>query len=235
MSKKKQVALVTGGTRGIGAAIAAAYAEAGFVVAVCGRNEPEGDCPHHFYAADLREADSCASLIAAVVKDHGRLDVLVNNAGGAPPSDTAKASHSFSEKIIQLNLLAPLWLSQEANAVMAKKGGVIIQIASVAAMRPAPTVAAYGAAKAGLLNLAQTQALEFGPKVKVFSISPGLVATEEALAQYPDAFASLDQSKLCTAQSVAETAVWLSSRVASFANGTNVILDGPPNPAIFNG
>jgi len=235
VSKSKKVVLVTGGTRGIGAVIAQAYADDGFVVAICGRKPPEEGNPHHYYEADLRESETCVGLIASVVKDHGRIDVLVNNAGGAPPSETATVSHRFSEKIVRLNLLAPLWLSQEANAVMQKQGsGVIVHIASVAALRPAPTVAAYGASKAGLLNLAQTQALEFGPKVKVFSISPGLVATKEALAQYPEAFEELDQSKLCTPEHVAQSAVWLSARVAQFATGMNMILDGPPNPSLFN-
>ena len=110
---------------------------------------------------------------------------------------------------------------------------MIVNIASVAGLRPAPSVAAYGAAKAGLLNLAQTMALEFGPKVKVFSISPGLVATEEALEQYPEAFEKLDTARLCTPQQVADSAVWLASAVAGFATGSNLILDGPADPRAF--
>jgi NAD(P)-dependent dehydrogenase (short-subunit alcohol dehydrogenase family) len=235
MSDPKKVVLVTGGTRGIGAVIAESFAKAGFTVAICGRNPPGPDCPHDFYAADLREAEACAHLIAKVHKAHGRLDVLVNNAGGAPPADTATVSPRFSEKIIRLNLLAPLWLSQEANTVMQAQanGGVIVNIASVAGLRPAPSVAAYGAAKAGLLNLAQTMAMEFGPKVRVLSISPGLVATAEALAQYAEAFEALDQDKLCTPQQVGESAVWLACSAALCATGTNLILDGPTDLSLF--
>ena len=227
---KTRVVLVTGGTRGIGKSIASSFTAQGDAVVVCGRRSPEQEEPP-FIAADLREADACSGLIEQVVDRFGHLDVLVNNAGGSPPADTSTVSPRFSEKIIRLNLLAPLWLSQAANAVMQAQetGGVIIHIASVSGLRASPTTAAYGAAKAGLLNLTQTQALEWAPKVRVVAISPGLVATENTAAHYPEVEAiieSIPAGRFCTPEDVAQAAVWLSSKGADYATGTNMVLDG---------
>lgn len=226
----KRVVLVTGGTRGIGRAIAAGFAAKDDQVIVCARKQPE-TCAHPFFSADLRDADACQSLISQVAEQYGRIDVLVNNAGGSPAADTATASPRFSEKIVQINLLAPLWMSQFANSVMQgqENGGVIINIASVSAMRPAPTTAAYGAAKAGLVNLTQTMGQEFAPKVRVVAISPGLVLTE-TVEQY---YSNLDEitqtvprNRLCTPEDVAHACVWMASAESDFITGANLVLDG---------
>ena len=129
--------------------------------------------------ADVRDPEQVAAVVAATVERHGRLDVLVNNAGGAPFAEAATASPRFSEKIIQLNLIAPLTFAQQANAVMQSQesGGVIINIASVSAVRPSPGTAAYGAAKAGLLSLTQSLAVEWAPKVRVTAVTAGMVKT----------------------------------------------------------
>ena len=217
--------LVTGGTRGIGAAIAAAFAQRGDTVVVAARREPEA-CPHTFVAADLREPDACEALVEQVVDATGRLDVLVNNAGGTPSVDTATASPRLSEKIVRLNLLAPLWLSQYANAVMqAGEGGAIVNICSVAGQRAAPSVAAYGAAKAGLANLTKTHALEWAPKVRVVAVTPGLVETESL--QWPDELrGTIPSRRFCTPTDIARACTWLASEAASYVNGANLVLDG---------
>jgi len=230
MDESRRIVLVTGGTRGIGAAIASAFAAQGDEIIVCARNAVE-DCPHQFLATDLREASTCESLVADVVEQYGRLDVLVNNAGGSPPADTSSASPRFSEKIVRLNLLAPLWLSQYANAVMQTQpsGGSIVHIASVAGLRSAPTVAAYGAAKAGLLNLARTQALEWAPKVRVSSISPGFVSTDDIqhfTADLDALVATVPAGRLVSPEDVAAACVWLASREAALATGSNLVLEG---------
>src|SRR6476469_7922056 len=172
-----RVVLVTGGARGIGRGIAERFLGAGAQVVVCGRNEPD-DLP----GADGRTAmfvpaDAGDALVTATVDRFGALDVLVNNAGGAPPADTATVSPKFSRSIIELNLLAPIMCSQRANAVMQGQadGGSIVNIASVSALRANPNAAAYGAAKAGVLNLTQTLAVEFAPKVRVNAVSTGLI------------------------------------------------------------
>src|SRR5579884_4301947 len=119
--------LVTGGTKGLGRAIAQRFGEAGAVV-VCGRHEPESGAGNDstapdFVAADVRDADSVAALFAAIADRHGRLDVLVNNAGGSPPADTATASANFTNAIVGLNLVAPLLCAQAAFAQMREQAG----------------------------------------------------------------------------------------------------------------
>src|SRR3954470_3129416 len=193
LDMSERVVLVTGGARGIGRGIAETFLVAGAAVVVCGRSEPdtlpEADgATAGFVAADVRDPDAVDALVATTVERHGRLDVLVNNAGGSPPADSATVSPKFSKAIIELNLLAPLVCAQRANAVMQVQGegGSIVNIASVSGLRPSPGTAAYGAAKAGLLNLTQSLAVEWAPKVRVVALTPGLVATEQAELFYGD-------------------------------------------------
>jgi NAD(P)-dependent dehydrogenase (short-subunit alcohol dehydrogenase family) len=180
-----KVALVTGGTRGIGAAIARRLLAAGCEVVTCGRTEPEhlpeaGGRAASFHACDIRQADQAGTLVDAVIEQHGRLDLLVNNAGGSPQAQAASASPRFSEAIVALNLLAPLHVSQAAYPHLRDAGGSIVNIASVAAERPSPGTAIYGAAKAGLLSLTKSLAQEWGPEIRVNAIVVGLIETETA-------------------------------------------------------
>lgn len=194
---------------------------------MCGRRAPDG-CPHHFFAADVRDPEACAALIAAVAEQCGGLDVLVNNAGGSPPADSATASAKFTQKIVTLNLLAPLWLAQAAHGAM-EGSGVILNIGSVSALRAAPTVAAYGAAKAGVLNLTKTLALEWAPGIRVNSVTPGLVATADSIGHYPDPdaiTATIPMGRFATPQDVANACVWLASEQASYVTGADLVLDG---------
>ena len=231
--------LITGGSRGIGRGIAEAFLAAGADVAVCGRKEPEelpsaGGKTALFAGADVREAAQVEKMVDDVVARLGRLDVLVNNAGGAPFAEAATASPRFSEKVIQLNLTAALHCAQQANRIMQGQGsgGSIINIASVSGVRPSPGTAAYGAAKAGLVNLTGTLAIEWAPKVRVNAISAGLIRTEQAHLHYGDdqgiaAVAdTVPLKRLGTPQDVAGACLFFASPLSSYVSGANLVLHG---------
>lgn len=230
-----KVAIVTGGTRGLGRAIAAALAKAGAKVVVCGRSEPD-DLPEgvEFIAADIRDPDAARGLVDATAARFGRLDILVNNAGGSPAADAASASPRFFDSILKLNLQAPMYMAQASYPHMvAAGGGSIVNIASVSGARPSPGTAAYGAAKAGLLNLTQSLAQEWGPQqVRVNAIIAGLMQTENAEATYGDAAAqaavgrSMPLQRMGTGDDLAGAVLWLCSDLAQWVSGARINVDG---------
>ena len=239
LDMSERVVLVTGGARGIGRGIAETFLAAGAAVVVCGRSEPDtlpqaAGATAGFVAADVRDPDAVDALVATTVERHGRLDVLVNNAGGSPPADSATVSPKFSKAIIELNLLAPLVCAQRANAVMQGQpdGGSIVNIASVSALRANPNAAAYGAAKAGLLNLTQTLAVEYAPKVRVNAVSAGLIRTEQAHLFYGDeegiarVGATVPLGRMGLPTDVAQACLLLVSPLAAYVSGANLLVHG---------
>jgi NAD(P)-dependent dehydrogenase (short-subunit alcohol dehydrogenase family) len=230
-----RVALVTGGTRGIGRGIAERLVAEGAEVAVCGRKEPD-ELPAGlaFFPADVREGDQVEALIDAVVARFGRLDVAVNNAGGAPTVDAATAPAKLTEKIVALNLTAALLVSEAANRAMQGQdsGGAIVDVTSVSALRPSPGAAAYGAAKAGVVNLARSQAQAWAPKVRVNCVSAGLIETEQTEEWYggPEGVARVAAvvplGRMGTPADVAEAVCFLGSPAAAYITGANLVLDG---------
>jgi NAD(P)-dependent dehydrogenase (short-subunit alcohol dehydrogenase family) len=228
-----RVVLVTGGTRGVGLGIVRAFAADGDTVVACGRS-PAADLDVRYLQADVREASQVDGLVAAVVGEYGRLDVVVNNAGGAPPADAATASPRLHEKIIAMNLVAPLHVAQRANTVMQQQesGGVIVMIGSVSGTRPSPGTAAYGAAKAGLANLATSLAVEWAPKVRVNTVVVGPVDTELSHLHYGDAEgvaavgATIPAGRMATPDDVAQACRYLASPAASYVTGSTLTVHG---------
>lgn len=234
-----KVVLITGGTKGIGAGIASAFLAAGARVIVCARNMPSqvpihGDSRAQFIAADVRDSESLQALFETVAAEHGRLDVLINNAGGSPNADAAQASPRFHESIIRLNLIAPFNVAQQANRMMQQQatGGCIVFIGSISALRASPGTAAYGAAKAGVLSLVQSLAVEWAPKVRVVAVSPGLVLTEQAHLHYGSeagiaaVSAGIPAGRMAAADDIANACLYIASPMATYASGCNLLLHG---------
>ena len=231
--------IVTGGGRGVGRGISECFLGAGADVLICGRTEPES-LPQRsgrqavFVCADVREPEQAQACIDAARERFGRLDVLVNNAGGSPAAEAATASPRFSAAIVRLNLLAPLYCAQCANQVMQQQedGGSIINIASVSALRPSPSTAVYGAAKAGLVSLSTSLAAEWGPKVRVNAIIAGLIRTEQASLHYGDEKriqaigASLPLGRMGVPEDIGGACLFLASPLAGFITGAALPVHG---------
>ncbi|MDD7812741.1 SDR family oxidoreductase [Mycobacterium sp. CSUR Q5927] len=235
-----KVVLVTGGVRGVGAGISAVFADQGATVVTCARRPVDG-LPYEFHACDVRDDDAVKGLIEAIVAKHGRLDVVVNNAGGSPHALAAEASANFSRKIIELNLLAPLLVAQHANAVMQTQdgGGSIVNITSVSGHRPSPGTAAYSAAKAGVDNLTATLAVEWAPKVRVNSVVVGMVETEQSELFYGDAesvaavAATVPLGRLAKPADIGWAAAFLASDAASYISGASLQAHGGGEPPAY--
>jgi len=243
-----KVVIVTGGGRGVGRGISERFLAAGAIVAICGRNALEtlptaNGNTAEFYTVDVRDADQANTMVDAVVAKYGRLDVLVNNAGGAPYAEAATASPRFSESIIRLNLLAPLNFAQAANRIMQQQnnGGVIINIASVSATRPSPGTAAYGAAKAGLINLTSSLAVEWAPKVRINAIAAGLIQTEQSHLHYGDEAgiaaigATIPLGRMAVPGDIGDVCLFLASPYSSYISGIHITVHGGGEKPAFLG
>jgi NAD(P)-dependent dehydrogenase (short-subunit alcohol dehydrogenase family) len=231
--------LVTGGVRGVGLGISRRFLAAGARVVACARRQPDqiptvGTEQAEVLLADVRDPDQVDLLISTVVDRFGRLDVVVNNAGGAPAAPAATASPRLHARVIELNLVAPLHVAQRANLVMQQQdqGGSIVMIGSVSGTRPSPGTAAYGAAKAGLENLARSLAVEWAPKVRVNTVTVGLVKTEQSHLHYGDteglaAVAStVPLGRMASPEDVGDACLFLASTAASYISGANLLVHG---------
>ncbi|WP_405739350.1 SDR family oxidoreductase [Streptomyces sp. NBC_01525] len=229
---------VTGGTKGIGRALAEAFLTAGAEVTVCGRTAPSappraGGRTAHVMCADVRDPAAAREFVDAAARRSGRLDVLVNNAGGSPDADAATVSPRFVEKVVALNLLAPFYASQAAHRHMHGQdgGGCILNIGSVSAHHPQPGTAAYSAAKAGLLMLTRALALEWGPAVRVNHLSAGPVRTAPPGTEREAALAGIvPLGRLALPSDLADACLYLAGAAAGYINGADLAVHGGGEP-----
>jgi NAD(P)-dependent dehydrogenase (short-subunit alcohol dehydrogenase family) len=234
-----KVVIVTGGTKGIGKVITTTFLEAGANAVICARNPPDapvrgGGREAVFVACDVRDPEQIKAVVATAREQFGRVDALVNNAGGAPPAASATVSPRFNERIVALNLLAPINFAQAVHDVMQEQdtGGVIINIASVSGTRANPMGVAYGAAKAGLVNVSETLAAEWGPKIRVLTVTVGLIVTEDAHLFYGDEAGvqavgnTIPARRMGNPDDIADVCLFLCSPLARWMTGTNVFVHG---------
>ena len=242
-----KVAIVTGGSQGVGFGISRAFLQQGAAVVSCARR-PFDHCPaatseeeqsrSMHVQADVRNDDDVDRIIATTVERFGRIDVLVNNAGGQPPADIATASPRFIRAIIDLNLTAPMVFAAKAHAVMARQdtGGCIINISSQASLPigSGGSLVPYGAAKAGLNHMTRSLAAAWGRKVRVNCISLGWVETEamadlllpENRDQWQATIEKIPVGRMGTPDEIGGLCVFLASEAASYLNGTTIWADG---------
>jgi len=239
-----KVALVTGGSRGLGKAIARAMAEKGAKVAVCGRKqEPLDETVEAFkqagleilaHPADVGKSDQVAALFDAVTERFGRLDILVNNVGtNVFTPSVAKAEEELWDKMMQASLKSAFLTSSQAVALMADGGGKIINISSIAARKAAPGMGLYCIAKAGLEMLTKVLAAELGSKhITVNAVAPGMVKTkfsqplwknEKMLKDY---LKGVPMGRIAEAGDVVGSVLFLASGLADYMTGEVITVDG---------
>ena len=244
-----QIALVTGGTKGTGRAIAERLLQAGATVIIAARNAPEEDSKDlHFIAADLSTAEGTEQVVNTVLTVYGRLDILVNNLGGSETmgGGFAVLSDKDWETTLHTNLLAPVRLDRGFLPQMIERGkGVIIHIASIQGRLPLyDSTLPYAAAKAGLINYSKGLSNEVSPKgVRVLTVSPGWIKTSaatrmmERIAQSSnitigqaeqsvmDGLGGIPMGRPARPEDVAERVGFLVSPAAGYLTGTQYVID----------
>ena len=235
--------LITGGSRGLGRSMALGFAEAGADVAISSRKmdsceatakEIEALGRKAFpYACHVGHWDQCDDMVAAVYKEFGKLDVLINNAGMSPLYDSlVDVTEALWDKVIDVNLKGTFRLGAVIGDRMAKgDGGAIINVSSVAAIRPRKDVASYAAAKAGVNALTEAFADAYGPKVRVNCIMPGPFLTDISKAWDMAAFNERARNNIALhrggePEEIVGAALYLASDHASYTTGAVLKIDG---------
>ena len=236
---KNKTVLITGGSKGIGLEITKIFLRHQANVIILARNKPKRKIQSkgnagYFIECDIRNLDSIDSAVKLIASKYKSIDVLVNNAGGSPLAPAISASPKFHQAIIDLNLTAPLNLSQKIARIMMKQKTTsnIINISSVVASRPTPGSAAYGAAKGGLVNLTKTLAIEWAPKIKVNSIIVGYIETENSLLHYGSkkeinkVAKTIAMKKMGKPLDVANACIFFASDLAEWITGSSLEVHG---------
>ena len=234
-----RIALITGGSRGIGLAIAQQMAASGARVMILSRKADvleaavaTLDGESAWFAANAGDPEDAAACVAATVERFGTVDILVNNAATNPyMGKTIDIDRPRLDKTISVNWAGPLMWTQLAwQAAMRERGGNVLNIASIGGMSVETSIGAYNATKAALLHLTRTLAAELSPGVRVNAIAPGLVKTDMARALWEPneaAFAkTLPMRRLGEPADIGRAAVFLCSDAASWITGTSLVVDG---------
>jgi 7-alpha-hydroxysteroid dehydrogenase len=238
-----RVAIVTGAGQGIGAGIATAFAEAGAHVVCAARTQAKIDAVAEqvrsygrrglAVACDVMKREQLEQLVQRTLDEFGRIDVLVNNAGGSAPAPALRTSERFFEGVLRFNLTSPFLLSRlVAPQIVATAGtGSIVNISSGAGRLGLSGFAAYGSAKAGLNHLSRILAVEFAPKLRVNAIVVGLVATPgnasvNDAATLASLVKAIPMGRIGCVEDIAACALYLASPAASWVTGKVFEVDG---------
>ncbi|MBN1770060.1 MAG: glucose 1-dehydrogenase [Deltaproteobacteria bacterium] len=239
-----KVVVITGASRGIGRELALGFAREGAELVLASRKQ----APLEAVAAEatalgakalvvpthVGRADEARKLIAETVQRCGRIDVLVNNAATNPVfGPTVVADETAWDKIFEVNVRGPFVLSRAASERMvAQGGGAIVNVASVAGLRPMPGLGIYGISKAALIHLTRTLARELAPTVRVNAVAPGLVDTDfsKAILGDPDvkrmALADVPLGRPAAPAEIVPAVLFLASDAARYVTGEVLVVDG---------
>ena len=236
-----RVAIVTGASRGIGLGIAAELVREGARVCVTARGREALDAavaelggPDVAIAVPGKSDDPehQAETVATVMEAFGRLDMLVNNAGINPVyGPVADVDPVAAAKVLAVNVLAPIaWTRRARDAWMGEHGGAVVNVASVAGLRPSPGIGMYGVSKAALIRLTTELAVELGPRIRVNAVAPAVVKTKFATLLYEgkeeQVSAAYPLKRLGMPEDVAGAVAFLLSDAASWITGQTLVLDG---------
>ncbi|MGX1619083.1 SDR family oxidoreductase [Streptomyces sp. NPDC055506] len=235
-----KVALVTGGSRGIGYGVAEALVARGDRVCLTGRNEDSlkeaveqlGADRAIYVAGKAHDEAHQAATVARTMEAFGRVDFLVNNAGTNPVfGPIADLDLDVARKVFETNVVSALGFAQKTwHAWQKDNGGAIVNIASVAGLSPSPFIGAYGISKAAMINLTVQLAHEYAPKVRVNAIAPAVVKTKFAKALYEgreeEAAAAYPLGRLGVPSDIGGAAAFLTSGQSDWVTGQTLVVDG---------
>lgn len=238
-----KIAIVTGAGRGIGKGLALAFAEAGADVVVAARTVAEIEETAALIRqmgrkalvvpTDVRQSDQIDNMVQKTLEEFGRIDVLVNNAGGSFVVMAMDMSENAWDAVVRENLKTVFLCSKAAARVMIdQKKGNIVNISSEAGQGASPGLSAYGASKAGIINLTQTLAIEWAPHVRVNCIAPGAIETPGLLAtssgQMEEAIKNIPLGRMGQPEDIATAAIYLASEAADWVTGITIDVAGGP-------